>query len=38
MLLQTFVTAVESIVLGVVLELFKNWLKNRHKKRINSTF
>ncbi|MCM6840644.1 MAG: type I toxin-antitoxin system Fst family toxin [Lactococcus lactis] len=33
MLLQSFVTAVASIVVGVVLELFKDWLKHRHKKR-----
>ncbi|WP_431739952.1 type I toxin-antitoxin system Fst family toxin [Lactococcus petauri] len=33
LLLQSFVTAVASIVVGVVLELFKDWLKRRHNKR-----
>ncbi|MGL5895815.1 type I toxin-antitoxin system Fst family toxin [Lactococcus cremoris] len=33
MLLQIFVTVAAPIVVGVVLELFKDWLKNQHKKR-----
>ncbi|MCT0017229.1 type I toxin-antitoxin system Fst family toxin [Lactococcus lactis subsp. lactis] len=32
MLLQIFVTVAAPIVVSVVLELFKDWLKNQHKR------
>ncbi|WDA67502.1 type I toxin-antitoxin system Fst family toxin [Lactococcus lactis] len=30
MLLQVFVSVVAPLVVGVLLELIKDWLKNRH--------
>ncbi|MDG4970032.1 type I toxin-antitoxin system Fst family toxin [Lactococcus lactis] len=32
MLITIFVSVVAPIVVGVVLELVKDWLKNRHKR------
>ncbi|MBK0030042.1 MULTISPECIES: type I toxin-antitoxin system Fst family toxin [Lactococcus] len=32
MLLQLFVSVVAPLVVGVILELVKDWLKNRHKR------
>ncbi|NEX50715.1 type I toxin-antitoxin system Fst family toxin [Lactococcus lactis] len=32
MLVTIFVSVVAPIVVGVILELVKDWLKNRHKR------
>ncbi|MDG4985237.1 type I toxin-antitoxin system Fst family toxin [Lactococcus lactis] len=32
MLLQLFVSVVAPLVVGVIIELVKDWLKNRHKR------
>ncbi|CDG03797.1 type I toxin-antitoxin system Fst family toxin (plasmid) [Lactococcus lactis] len=32
MLITIFVSVVAPIVVGVILELVKDWLKNRHKR------
>ncbi|MGX9822810.1 type I toxin-antitoxin system Fst family toxin [Lactococcus lactis] len=32
MLLQLFVSVVAPLVVGVILELVKDWLKSRHKR------
>ncbi|WKG36267.1 type I toxin-antitoxin system Fst family toxin [Lactococcus lactis] len=32
MLITFFVSVVAPIVVGVILELVKDWLKNRHKR------
>ncbi|MGF1983441.1 type I toxin-antitoxin system Fst family toxin [Lactococcus taiwanensis] len=32
MLITIFVSVVAPIVVGVILELIKDWLKNRHKR------
>ncbi|MCT1178914.1 type I toxin-antitoxin system Fst family toxin [Lactococcus lactis] len=32
MLITIFVSIVAPIVVGVILELVKDWLKNRHKR------
>ncbi|WP_152994177.1 type I toxin-antitoxin system Fst family toxin [Lactococcus lactis] len=32
MLISIFVSVVAPIVVGVILELVKDWLKNRHKR------
>ncbi|MCT1175092.1 type I toxin-antitoxin system Fst family toxin [Lactococcus lactis] len=32
MLITIFISVVAPIVVGVILELVKDWLKNRHKR------
>ncbi|MGV9044318.1 type I toxin-antitoxin system Fst family toxin [Lactococcus lactis] len=32
MLITIFVSVVAPVVVGVILELVKDWLKNRHKR------